>query len=104
MPAFDIHRGSEQLAQAASAGDGLTTARILEEAGSCNWKALVYATNVIAENGPFKLSTSDELSNHGETETITLYKLGNAINGYGQQQDNRVYPLASVNDTRCEKK
>jgi hypothetical protein len=101
---FNLDESAARLEAAAKNNDGLTAARIMDEAGSCNWKSLVEKASKIAnaeEHNPFTLSTSDELLLH--SEWVSLYKLGGSKNRY-EELDNRVYPLAKVIDQRCEKK
>lgn len=99
---FNLDDGAKRMFEAAQAGDGISAARVLEEAGSCNWKDLVGKSNQLAAKKGFVLSTSDELS--AAEERLTVFKSGQLLNGYGQNYDNRVYPLATFTDKRCENK
>ncbi len=98
---FNVNDGAKRLVDAANRDDGISTSRILEEAGSCNWKDLVAKAN--SDLQKTKLGTHDELRINN-VEQLTLYKIGNSQNGFGNQLDDRVQPLATVSDVRCDRK
>jgi len=102
---FDINDGAKRLEEAAKNNDGLTVARIMEEAGSCNWNKLVTSASEIGKHeqqDPFVLTLNDFLAQ--DTDRVTVLKVGALKNSFGMQFDNRVFPLASLTDQRCELK
>lgn len=100
---FDLDDASRRLVEATNEGDGVTTARILEEAGSCNWRSLVKQTNesLVNARSLYSLTTSDDLSPPGAPagiEKITLFRKSVFF------RDSTMNSLGSVMDTRCENK
>jgi len=105
---FDAAEAGKDFALAAANGDGLSAARVLEEAGSCNWSSVIREANkaeahsqlwgqvmpVFTDKYLASSSTVDRLNN---TETVGVHLVG-----YGA--DGKVVPVASVTDKRCDKK
>lgn len=92
---------AQKLASAAMEGDGLSAAKILQEAGSCGWKNLIQTANS-EYLGDLRLITSGAAS--AQFEDIDLYLVNDDANYYGELRDNRVLPLAKVGDLRCNEK
>lgn len=101
MADFDILDGGKRLAKAAVEGDGLTASRVLEEAGSCRWPQVINQANsefkALGVDSAYKLTSSSKISYKSYDETIELFRLGINVG------NNRVLPLASHTDLRCDK-
>lgn len=97
-------REGARLRDAATFGNGMDASRVLEEVGSCNWTQVLNQSRRVSQDmrDSFRIEMSSEL--RGNTEKISVFRVGDLRNGVGQQYDNRVVPLASVEDTRCDKK
>lgn len=104
MAERSITENAARLRDAGAFGKGMDASRILEEVGSCNWAQLLTETRKVSQDmrDSFRIEMSSDL--RGNTEKISVYRVGDLRNGVGQQFDNRVVPLASVEDTRCDKK
>ena len=105
---FDIERDANRLAKAAKDGDGITAVRILESAGSCNWKALVGNANASPEahtvNGivsPEKQATV-HLSTSVERSYSSYPRGFDQLTLFSTQSDGYPLPLATVKDWICD--
>jgi hypothetical protein len=109
MAKMDSNDAGAQLANAAAQGDGIRAARILEEVGSCRWRAVINGANEAEGPHPLfdypvpllgnsHLATASTLN--GDKESISVFKVGPESNAGGRS----VLPLVTITDTRCKKK
>jgi hypothetical protein len=91
---------AQTFAKAAWNDDGMAAARILEQAGPCQWGTVIGDASRIMLSSPhpntLKLSTHSALV--GDSETITVSKIG------WTYDNQRIQPLATVTSTRCERR